>query len=794
MIRNYLKIAWRNLSRAKGYAFINIAGLAVGMAAAVLIFLWIQSELSFDRFYEKTGRIYQVFNRDVINDEPFVWDSTPVPLAPVLKQEYADIEDAVRYKPVHLLFSANEKHLTNRGAFVDPGFADIFDLKFSAGHKTSALGSLDGIVITRSLAEKMFGTADALGKTLQIEHKDNFTVSGVIEDIPDNSQFAGIDYFLPWNYLMTLGWSEMDHWNSNNYYTYVLLKEKADADAVSQKIKKTTASRLTHILDNPANREIFLFPANKWHLYSKVENGQLVDGKIITVRLFGLIAIFILLIACVNFVNLSTARSEKRAKEVGIRKVAGAQKSSLIFQFISESVLLAFFAGLIALLIVSLCIPAFNNLVDKRLSLNIGSSLFWLSGLGFVLLTGLLAGAYPAFYLSGFQPVKVMKGTFKNVKAAFSPRKGLVVMQFTFAILLIISTLVINRQIDYGQNRSNGYDKSNLIFTYLSGDLAKNLTALRQELENSGAVVSVSKSMGPITQLNTRQWGLSWPGSTQKDKDQEFVLFAADKDFVKTNGVTLAAGRELDVTKYPTDSTGVVLNEAAVKAMRLKDPVGTTIKYNRLDRHIVGVVKDFIYASPYESVNPVIIEGPGSPVSHMWASVRLNPGNTTAQNLAIAEKIYKKYNPGYPFDYSFADDSYKAKFADEQRTASLTGIFTALTIFISCLGLFGLAAFTAQQRTKEIGVRKVLGASVAGIVKLLSVDFLKLIFIAFVLASPVAWYAMNKWLEDYTYKISIGWSVFALTFVVSLVIVFLSTSFQAIRAALMNPVKSLKSE
>ncbi|QMW06650.1 ABC transporter permease [Spirosoma foliorum] len=793
MISNYVKIAWRNLMRAKGYASLNIAGLAVGMAASALIFLWIQSELTYDRFYTKTDRLFQVYNRDIFSGNAQVWGTTPKPLAPALKQDYPDIEDAIRFRPTGFLLTAGDKKLNSEGAYADPSFLNLFDFSLLAGNREKVLSGNNGIVITKALAEKLFGTTDALGKVVQLDHKNSFSVTGILDDLPTNTQFSDVSFLLPWTAFVTPSW-DSDGWASNNNYTFVLLKDKVNSDLVDEKIKRLTANHLKGVVEDVTNRQIFLHPASQWHLYSKQENGQLTEGKIVTVRLFGIIAALILLIAAVNFINLSTARSEKRAKEVGVRKVAGAQKSALIFQFISESVLLTFLSGILALLLIVLCIPTFNDVTGKQLSLSFGSISFWGAALAFVLFTGLLAGSYPAFYLANFQPVKVMKGISQSVHAVFSPRKGLVIAQFTFAIVLIIATLVIKHQINYAQNRESGYDRNNLLFSYLSGDLPDHYGSLQQELIQRGAAVAVSKSLGPITTISSRQWGLSWPGSTKADKDIEFDRFAADADFLKTTGTKLIAGREIDVRQYPTDSSAVLLNETAVKTMHLKTPIGATVSFDNRNWQVIGVVKDFIFASPYEAINPVLVHGPKGSVPLSWTSIRLNPANTTAQNLELAEAVFKKYNPGYPFEYTFADESYKAKFADEQRTSLLTSLFTGLTIFISCLGLFGLAAYTAQQRTKEIGVRKVLGASIPSIIGLLTKDFIQLLVIAFVIGAPIGWYAMDQWLQDYNYRIAIGAGVFVLTLLSSLVIVMLTVSFQAIKAALVNPVRSLRSE
>ncbi|WP_259014500.1 ABC transporter permease [Emticicia fluvialis] len=793
MLQNYLKIAFRNLLRAKGYVFINITGLAVGIAASTLIILWIQSEWQYDRIYRKTSRLYQVYNKDVFNGEPNVWDATPRPLAPALKQNYGEVEEAIRVRPTDLLLSAYNTRLNASGAFVDPAFIKLFDFRLKSGNAQTMLNGNNGMVITETLAEKLFGTSMAIGKVVQIQNKDLFTVTGVLEDIPHNSKFSQVSYLLPYNYFVALGWGS-DAWESNNDYTYVLLKENTDEASINRKIKKLTARYLTGIIKDLNNREVFLHPADRWHLYSKQENGQLVDGGIVTVRLLGLIAFFILLIAAVNFINLSTARSEKRAKEVGVRKVAGAQKGALILQFIGESLLLTFLAGIIALLVVQLALPFFNDLTGKRLALNFASGSFWLGALGVLMFTGILAGAYPAFVLAGYQPSKVLKGALKSQRAAFTPRKILVVVQFTFAIVLIVATLIINRQIDHAQSRNQGYDQNNLLFTYLSGDMPGHYTALRQELMQSGVAVSISKSLGPLTEINTRQWGVAWPGSTQADKDIEFDKFGTDANFLKTTGTQLLAGREIDVNKYSTDSTAIMLNEAAVKKMNLRNPVGTTIRMQRTDWHVVGVVKDFIFASPYDPINPVLIEGPGGAMAKNWLSIRLNNRLSMQENLEILERIFARYNPAYPFEYSFADQSYQAKFADEQRTGALTGLFTGLTILIACLGLFGLAAYTAQQRTKEVGIRKALGAPVSSIVQLLTRDFIRLLLVAFAIGAPIGWFAMEKWLQGFSYRIGIGVGVFIVTLVSSIILVLVSVGFQAVKAALVNPVKSLKSE
>jgi ABC-type antimicrobial peptide transport system permease subunit len=508
--------------------------------------------------------------------------------------------------------------------------------------------------------------------------------------------------------------------------------------------------------------------------------------------LFGVIALFILLIACINFMNLSTARSEKRAKEVGIRKVVGAQKKWLIGQFIGESVLLSFIAAVFALIIVQVSLPAFSQLTDKELSIDFGNINFWLAGLGFILFTGIVAGSYPAFFLSSFEPVKVLKGTFKAANALITPRKLLVVLQFTFAIILIICTSIVKQQIDHARNRESGYDKNHLAYHFLSGDLGKNFTLVKNELLSSGVATSVSKTSAPLTQGWSDSWGFQWDGKDPNDKT-DFDRYLADEDLVKTAGLKLISGRDFNLKEFPTDSTGMLINESALKVMKFKDPIGKIVKDGDKDWHIVGVFNDFILGSPYYPMKPMIVEG----AANSWFNVihfKLNPANTTAANVKTAAAIFKKYNPQYPFEYKFIDEEYDNKFKSEERTGTLAALFAGLTIFISCLGLFGLATYMAENRIKEIGVRKVLGASVAGITTLLSKDFLKLVMISFVIASPLAWWMMHNWLEDYPYHVNIQWQVFAIAGLLSFIISVITVSYQAIKAAVANPVKSLRTQ
>lgn len=787
MFNNYFKIAFRNLLRNKGFSSINILGLTIGMASAILIFLWMQNEVSYDRFHEKKDRIYEAWNQSKMNGEISSWNTTPKVLAKTIQQDFPEVEQTVRENGVGaLLFSVGEKRLTATGDIADSNFFKVFSFPLLKGSTKTALADMHNIVLTEKLAKKLFGDGEAMGKIVRLNNEDNFTVSGVAKELPNNTRF-NFEFLIPWSYGHFKGWDD-EYWGNNSTATYVLLKPAATLASIAPKLKTL---RERYDKDDP-HGGFFLYPVSRWRLYSNFTNGVEEDGRITVVKLFGLVAGFILLIACINFMNLSTARSEKRAKEVGIRKVAGAQKSSLIGQFIGESVLLAFIAAIIALLIVQISLPAFNELTDKKLFIDYTRPFFWVTGIGFILFTGVLAGSYPAFFLSAMKPVKVLKGTFIPVKAAVSPRKILVVLQFTFAIILIIATIIVKQQINYAQNRDNGYDKNNLIYHGLTDDLTKNYTLIRNELLTSGTAVSISKTSGPLTEHWSNSWGIEWSGKDPNDKTI-FERFAADEAIVTTAGFKLVQGRDFDLKQYQTDSTAVLLNETAVEKMNLKEPIGQIIKDNAINWHVVGVIEDFILQSPFQPVEPMVIEGAGKPMFN-FIHLKLNPNNPTAQNLKTAEGIFKKYNPGYPFDYHFIDNEYAKKFDDQKRTATLAALFAGLTIFISCLGLFGLATYMAQNRKKEIGVRKVLGASVTNITALLSKDFLRLVILSYIIASPVAWWSMSKWLQAYSYRIQIEWPVFAAAGLLSVIIALCTVSFQAIKAAIANPVKSLRTE
>jgi putative ABC transport system permease protein len=786
MLNNFFKIAFRNLWKNKGFSFINITGLAIGMASAMLLLMWIYDEVSFDRFHEKRDRIYEAWNRAEFSGELHCWNTTPMILAKTMEHDFPEVERTVRVNwPSNYLFSVGEKRIMSQGNIVDSAFLEMFSFPLIEGNPHTALNDMHSVVITQRLAKKIFGNEDPMGKLVKIDNKESFRVTGVAKDLPGNTRFQ-FEYLIPWSYLHKMGGDDTN-WGNNSTRTYVLLKPDASLAALQQKMRILKG----RYDKEEAKWEMFLYPIDRWRLYSNFTGAAEDGGRIEFVKLSVIIAAFILLIACINFMNLNTARSEKRAKEVGIRKVVGARKGGLIGQFLGESVLLSFFAALLAVGLVEISLPGFNRVTDKALYIHFGSISGWLIVFAFILFTGILAGSYPAFFLSSFQPVKVLKGGFKKVNALVTPRKILVVLQFSFAIALIICTIIVQQQISHAQDRQTGYDKNNLIYHFLTGDIEKNYPLIKTELISSGAASSVTKTSAPLTQAWSDSWGFDWEGKDPNDKT-DFDRYSADDDFLKTTGLQLVTGRDLDLKKFITDSTAMILNESALKVMHFKQPLGQIVKDGDMKFHVIGVIKDFILRSPYEPTHPMIIEG-GMGFFNVL-HIKLSNLQPTAKSLKQAEAVFKKYNPEYPFEYHFVDEEYAKKFQDEKRTAVLAAFFSGLTIFISCLGLFGLATYMAETRIKEIGVRKVLGASVRSITFLISKDFLRLVLIAFLIAAPVAWWAMYAWLKNYPYRISIQWWVFILAGGISFLIALLTISYQAIRAAVANPVTSLRSE
>lgn len=786
MFKNYLKIAWRNLIRNKGFSLLNIIGLSIGLAVVALILLWISFEVSYDRFHENNERIYEVNNQYPIDGEIWTWNSTPKIMASIIKKDYPEVEGVSRYNYEDtFLFSIGDKRIKSTGSMVDPAFLKIFSFPLIEGNKETVLDGVNSVAITQRLAKKLFGNEPPIGKVVKVDNADAFTVTGVLKDPPLNTDFS-FEFLMPWAYLHQKGWDDKN-WGNNSVATYVMLKEGTDYSTFSKKIKTL---RKRYDKDSP-DMETLLYPFSRAYLYSEFENGVEVGGRIDIIRLFGIIAGIILIIACINFINLSTARSEKRAKEVGIRKVIGANKGALIGQFLGESILISFIAAILALFIVWASLPSFNTLIERELFLDFTSKWFWISAMAMILITGGLAGSYPALYLSAFKPVSVLKGTFKKVNTLITPRKVLVVLQFSVSIILITATIIVNRQLQKVQDRQTGYTKNNLVYTFMEGDVEKNYPMIKEELLSSGVAASVTKTSAPITEGWSNSWGFGWKGKKPDDKTI-INRFVADDAIVKTTGLHLLEGRDFDLNKYPTDSTAAIINEAAHKHMGFEEPIGQIIKDNGIDWHVVGVVKDFVLKSPFQQIEPMVIEG-----AKAWFQIihiKFDPGKSTRESIAQTEAVFKKYNPEYPFNYQFVDQEYAKKFNDEQRTGKLASMFTLLTIIISCLGLFGLASYMAENRTKEIGIRKVLGASITNITSLLSKDFLKLILIAFLIAVPISWYFMNKWLEDFAYRITISWWFFALAGILAIAIALATVSYQAIKAAIANPVKSLRTE
>ncbi len=785
MFKTYFKIAFRQLLKNKTFSFINIFGLSIGMTAVILISLWVHNEMTYDNFHANKDRIYELWNKGEWSNKMWCWNTTPKVAHKFLIADLPEVEKTARMNWNSTnLFSYGEKRMNGNGNMVDPEFLDIFTFPMIRGNAKEALKQPNSIVISQSFAKKMFGDADPMGKILKRDNLDNFVVSGIISDPPVNSRFS-FQYLIPWSFLISKEGDE-ENWGNNSVKNFVLLKNNSSFASAQTKVK---GLRKKHQTDYEGI-DMFLYPLERWRLYSNFENGEESGGRVELVRLFIIISGFILLIACINFMNLSTARSEKRAREVGIRKTIGVLRSSLIGQFLGESVLLVLIAFGVSLLLVQLCLPAFNQLILKELKPDYSDPYFWMASLAFILLTGLLAGFYPAFYLSSFKPVAVLKGTFKAANALITPRKILVVVQFSFAIVLIISTIIVRQQIEHVQKRDAGYAKENLIYHFLSPDLEKTYDQLKREILANNLALSVTKTSAPITQGWSDSWGFEWEGKDPNDKT-DFDRYCVDEGFVTTMGVKLVKGRDLNLKEFPTDSSAMLINESALKVMGFKDPIGKIIKDGDSQWHIVGVIKDFILNSPYYPTKPMIIQGAKGWFNVIHMRLRDNAGVADLKRL---EAVFKKYNPAFPFEYVFVNEEYGQKFNDEQRMGTFATVFAILTIFISCMGLFGLATYMAENRVKEIGIRKVLGASVTNITSLLASDFLKLVLISIVIATPVAWWFMHQWLSDYPYHVEIKWWVFLIAGLLSIVIAVLTVSFQSVKAALTNPVKNLRTE
>ena len=801
MLKNYLKIAWRNLLKNKAHTFINVTGLSVGMAVAILIGLWIWDEISYDKYFQNYDRIVRVMQHQTFNGERGTQGSIPLPLGPKLREDYTGPTKDFKYVVMsswtqgHII-AYKDKKLNQTGNFMQSEAPSMFALKMLRGTR-AGLKDPSSVILSARLAKALFGDADPMNQVVKIDNKAVVKVTGVYEDLPRNTSFNDMAFILPWDLYLTMNpWTKgnLTNWGNNSWQIFAQLNPGADVSQVSAHISNLKFIAMTAAKDKLGlsfKPSLFLHPLNKWHLYSEFKNGVIVGGNIEFVWMFGIIGTFVLLLACINFMNLSTARSEKRAKEVGIRKTLGSLRQQLISQFFSESLLVSAFAFIFSILLVQLTLPWFNMVADKQMTILWSSPAFWIIGLVFSILTGVIAGSYPAFYLSSFQPVKVLKGTFRAGRLASLPRKILVVLQFTVSATLIIGTLVVFRQVQYTKNRPVGYNRANMIQTYQqTPDIHNHFEAVRYDLLKSGTVSAIAESGSPVTDIWSDQSGFSWEGMPP-GLQPDFNVVHVSPDFGKTINWQIKEGRDFS-KEFLSDSSALIVNEAAIKFMGLKgDPIGRPIKWYR-QFHIIGVVKDMVMTSPYEPVTPTVFSELNGDSG--ITNIRLDPRKSTTEALSKIESVFKQYDPGSPFTYEFTDTTYAKKFADEERTGKLAGFFTFLAIFISCMGLFGMASFMAEQRTKEIGVRKVLGASVVSLWQLMSKDFVALVIISLILATPIAYHFMSGWLTRYKYHADLSWWIFIATALGAVTITLLTVSYQSIKAATANPVKSLRSE
>ncbi len=793
MIKNYFKIAWRNLSKNKGYSAINIGGLAVGMAVAMLIGLWIWDELSYDKYHKNYDRIARVMQNQLFNGEVSTQFSNPAVLSQQIRSKYgSDFKYVLQssWNFQHVL-SYGEKKLLKSGSFFEPGVVDMLSLKIIKGTDTK-LKDPYSIMISESVAKAYFGNEDPINKTLKLDNKADLKVTTVYEDLPYNTSFRELAFIMPWQlYLIQNPWiQKMENpWGSNFTQTFALMADNTDMAKVSDKIKNIKLD-IVGPEEKKYNAKMFLQPMKNWHLRADFKNGINIGGRIQYVWLFGIVGLFVLLLACINFMNLSTARSEKRAKEVGVRKAIGSDRRQLITQFFSESFLVVILAFILSLVLALIFIPFFNEVADKKISILWGNPVFWLFGLLFCLFTGLVAGSYPALYLSSFQAVKVLKGTFRVGRFASIPRKVLVVMQFSVSVILIIGTIVVYRQIQHAKNRPVGYNKESLVTNGMNDVLHGKYEALRNELKTSNTVEEITQSTSPTTDVWNTNGGFTWEG---KDPNQavDFPNSGVTPEYGKVIGWQIKEGRDFS-RDFATDSAAFILNESAVKFIGLKDPVGKIITWENKPFKVIGVVKDMLTESPYQPIRAAMFHCTYEQGN--VAIIKINPKLSPNAALAKIESIFKKYDPAAAFDFKFVDEDFAKKFGDEERIGRLASVFAGLAVFISCLGLFGLASFVAEQRTKEIGIRKVVGASTFNLWTLLSKDFVILVIISCVIAVPLAWYGMHQWLQKYDYKAAISWWIFASAVLGSLMITILTVSFQAIKAAISNPVKSLRTE
>jgi len=800
MIKNYFKIAWRNLVKSKGYSAINIGGLALGMAVAILIGLWIYDEISFNNYHRNYEDIAQLRYSSLDQSTNTIGgsDGVPFPMGAALKNSYQQ-----NFKHILMAWwlgsytlSSDENKITSNGEFIEPGVIDMLSLKMLSGSNNS-LQDPHSIILSQTKAEAIFGKKNPINKTLKIDNYIDVIVTGIYEDLPRNSKFGEVQFFAPWDlWVSSNKWIQdsSDNWGNSSFNIYVQKQHNVTYSDINATIKDVFYTSGTEV-DKGLKKKAMVYPMSQWHLYSDFKDGKPEGGRITFVWLFGIVGIFVLLLACINFMNLSTARSEKRGKEVGIRKAIGSAKGALIFQFLCESFLVVLLAFILAILLVILSLPLFNELANKELLFPISNPIFWLFNLAFITLTGFLAGLYPAFYLSSFQPVKVLKGTIRLGRYAAIPRKVLVVVQFTVSVVLIIGTIIIYQQIQYASNRPIGYNRDGLITIPINDpNYHGKLDVIKSELLTTGVVTGMAMASSPLTTVNNHKSDFNWQGKDPQIK-ASFACMNISEGLGKMLDWQFIAGRDFSKT-LATDSAGVIINETAAKYMNFKNPIGQFIRTNggKYSIQIVGVIKDMVMGSPYEPVKRGLFFFDKNYEASSQIVIKIKPEASASDALLKIEAVFKKIVPSASFDYKFVDDVYAQKFSQEQRIGKLATFFAILAILISCLGLLGLASFVAEQRTKEIGIRKVLGATVANLWQLLSKDFVILVIISCLIAIPISWYFMHDWLQTYTYRTNISWWIFAAVSVGALVITLVTVSFQAIKAAIANPVKSLRTE
>ncbi len=787
MIKNFIRIAWRNLISNPTYSLINILGLALGLACSLVIMLWVQDELAKDRFHKFDSRLYRVMENQNYSGDISTFESTPGLLAENIVKDIPEIQMASQFLwEEEPLFTVGDKLDKEKGRYAQKDFLKMFSYPLKKGIAASALDRPDGIVISQKLADKYFLGEDALGKTIRIDNKENVIITGVFDEMPESSSMK-FDFIMSWEmWLKGNDWAK--EWGNNGPRCFVLLNENTDVAKVNEKIKDYIKTK-----NKDSNVELFLQNFGQSYLYGQWKSGKPDGGRIEYVSIFSIVAIIILLIACINFMNLATARSMKRAREVGVRKVVGARKFQLVFQFLSEAVVVSFLAMILAIVFVFFFLPSFNVVTGKTLHIPLAKPPFIITVLMLGLGTGLFAGSYPAFFMSTLKPITVLKGLLRfNPGAAFF-RKGLVVFQFALSIFLILGMIVIYRQISFINNKSLGFDKENLLLIPIEGDLQKNYTVFREELLRQPGIKSISLSSNSPIQIGSSTGGVRWPG---KDTTK-LVLFSNSNvayEYIKTMGITLLNGRDFDES-YSTDTVNYLINESAAKKIGYADPVGKELTMWGDKGQIIGLMQDFHHNSLHVPIDPLIVRLFKKSWNSVWgyAIIRTEKEHTK-QAISSMEKMYKQFNPAFPFKYSFTDEEIAKNYRSEQTVGKLSKYFAFLAIFISCLGLFGLATFTAQQRIKEIGIRKVLGAGVGNLVSMLSKDFLILVILSTLIAFPVAFYFLSKWLEKYPYREGMHWWYFAVAGVLAITIALLTVSFQTIRAALTNPVKSLRTE